>query len=973
MSMSALNVKEECLQMRRALGLLILILLVARSVGAQTAANGTLRGTARDQQGAALPGVAITATSATVPGIFTAITDRIGQYRILDLPPGDYTLVAELAGFSRFVRTTIGVRAGLNLELDFVMTVGEITEVLEVRQDTPLLESQNAVRSVNIDGTLIRSMPLSERREWFGALTLAPGVVTSEFANSEKLLYVHGADYSANIVQIDGADVTPAVASTLKYIALNTDAIDDMQIKTSGVDASAPLGLGGVITIAAANGTNQLKGVATLFVQPRSWNGSNTPGGTSSTVDQRQVDASLGGPVTKDRVWAFGAYRGLDISSGISRSAAQLDLLRALVPGFTPFDGTNVAHLWLAKLTAQRSSAHQLSGLYQRDINPVSSAEAVTAHARDEATGGSAASARFSSIWSDHLTTRIGASYNDKRRDVLHALDPKEPLQRVYQSTIPSGSLLLGNGRLVDRGAPLAGGNRQPNSKLTLSFDAMLFTRRGAGSHELQAGVYAQPRITVQVLDENPNGGFVFEEAVLRQPGNLIGGVIPFHRIILDSATNLRLKRRGQDYAVYVQDAWRPTPRLTINPGVRIDRIVWTDQLFGVTAERSTAIGPRLGLNYALTADTRNIVKAHWVRVHDQPAQTGASVGTSTLGQRDLYDVNLDGIFETLLVTPATFGVTAGRSIDPDFHQPYVQEWGAGYAKQLPSQLTAGVDLVHRDFRDRSTLVETNSRFNGSAFTGYLDESFNQIFQTTNNRWNWPVYTSIEASLTKRTPRLQGIASYLRQWRHIGGTWQPNDPAAFIQPAAFDNDRGIGSSVGSTGSSADANSLSGTHMTQAATASAQWHDHIVRGGVTYRGPWDLLLATTYTFESGGWSGPIVTRIAAPDPAFGPATVTLSNGRRVANPLATTIRFAYPTRGDGQLVTPALHVWNVRVGRRISVRRVAFDASIDLFNVTNNDADQQFQLGANQTFNPLYGATTYRQLPRSAQLVVRASF
>jgi hypothetical protein len=162
-------------------------------------------------------------------------------------------------------------------------------------------------------------------------------------------------------------------------------------------------------------------------------------------------------------------------------------------------------------------------------------------------------------------------------------------------------------------------------------------------------------------------------------------------------------------------------------------------------------------------------------------------------------------------------------------------------------------------------------------------------------------------------------------------------------------------------------------MAQASTGSAQWQDHTVRIGITGRGPWNLLLASTYTFQSGGWSGPIITRIAAADPAFGPSTVTLSNGRIVANPLATTFRFAGPTRGDGQLTTPPLNVWNARVGRLFALYRLTFDASLDVFNVTNNGADQAFQLGANQLFNPLFGATSFRQLPRSAQFVLRTSF
>ncbi|HET9834261.1 MAG TPA: hypothetical protein VFP91_21205, partial [Vicinamibacterales bacterium] len=299
-------------------------------------------------------------------------------------------------------------------------------------------------------------------------------------------------------------------------------------------------------------------------------------------------------------------------------------------------------------------------------------------------------------------------------------------------------------------------------------------------------------------------------------------------------------------------------------------------------------------------------------------------------------------------------------------------DWGAGYTQQFRGRMTAGIDFVRRDYRDRPTLVETNGRYSGNVFTGFKDEAFNQIYLLTNNRWNTPVYTSVELSVTKRTDRIQAIGSYVRQWRHLDGTWQPNDPASFIQPAAFANDRGIGSPSGSTVSPDDANSLSGTNMAQAATASAQWQDHAARVGLTYNAPWNLLLASSYQLESGAWSGPIVSQVPA-DPAFGPPTVTLSNGRVVSNALATTVRFAFPTRADGQLRTGMLHVWNARVGRQFVINHLKLDAVLDLFNITNNGADQSFMQNANQTYNPLYGLTNNRQLPRSAQVLLRVAF
>jgi outer membrane receptor for Fe3+-dicitrate len=134
-----------------------------------------------------------------------------------------------------------------------------------------------------------------------------------------------------------------------------------------------------------------------------------------------------------------------------------------------------------------------------------------------------------------------------------------------------------------------------------------------------------------------------------------------------------------------------------------------------------------------------------------------------------------------------------------------------------------------------------------------------------------------------------------------------------------------------------------------------------------------VLATNLSVQSGPYSGPVVTRLAAPDPRFGPPTVTLSNGRVVSNPLATTIRFAYPTRNDRQFALPWLHLWNVRIGRdfRFGVRR--FEPAIEIFNLTNHDAFYLIEQGGSQMFSPLFGQGRQRQLPRSAQISVRFVF
>jgi hypothetical protein len=122
-----------------------------------------------------------------------------------------------------------------------------------------------------------------------------------------------------------------------------------------------------------------------------------------------------------------------------------------------------------------------------------------------------------------------------------------------------------------------------------------------------------------------------------------------------------------------------------------------------------------------------------------------------------------------------------------------------------------------------------------------------------------------------------------------------------------------------------------------------------------------------------------TTIAAPDPKFGPSTVTLSNGRKVPNPLATTYRFAYATRGEGQIKTPNLFVWNLKLQRDFPIGPRKVLISLDMFNLTNGASDQQFLDGGNVLTSANYAMKDgkwqgqNRQAPRMFQISARFQF
>ena len=364
------------------------------------------------------------------------------------------------------------------------------------------------------------------------------------------------------------------------------------------------------------------------------------------------------------------------------------------------------------------------------------------------------------------------------------------------------------------------------------------------------------------------------------------------------------------------------------------------------------------------------------MRIHDYPsinAQSASGAGTQgsgsqTIGFRDLYDLNLDGTFETVFATPAASPQNPAFIIDPGYHQPFADEWAFGYRRQLPGQASVDVGFINRNYRDRTALVEQNGIYNGKVFQGYANPALNQISLLTNNQWNWPVYRALEVVATKQVQQFQAVASYTRVWPHLAGTWQPKDPASFIQPATFALNRGLGSN--DNRSASPANGLD----TATTPSSIEWTEHVARASAVYRAPWSFTLSASYTLQRGRWSGPILTRLAAADPQFGPPTVTLSNGRIVANPLATTLRFANATRSDGQFVLSGLHYLNFRIGRefRIDAAR-RFAINLDLFNAPNLGSYQGFLSGANQLFSTNYGRGGEVQPPRSTQLELRFWF
>ena len=975
-------------------GLLALgAILSAGILPAQLTTEGTIRGVVRDQQGGVMPGVNVSATSPSAPGSHVAVSEADGTYRLLNLAPGVFEIVAEKPGFSKSLRPGIEVRAGLNLNLDIEMKTGTLQETVTVTEEAPLLETEKPIQAVNVAGDFQRALPLSTRHDLTDALEVAPGVAARTFIsnNGTQVYMLRGTDVEQHVILIDGADMSSARQSRTDTVNFATSSVSDSQVKTGGADATAPAGLGVLLNVATKSGTDQFHGTAEVSYQARAWNGNNDPKGVPTISDGVQPEVSIGGPIKKGRAWFFGSYKYVYRNSQISRSAAQLANLRSVQADWQPFDNHSRTPSIFLKGSTQLTSKHQMSGFYLRQSgyeegNQAPSLKAFSAGG----ISGFGASTRVFSSWTNTLTSSVAVSYNsfagNNSVSSYSNVDYGGPQINLYTGTN------LSSGRLAGTGFILTTGNNtnfpiSPTTKTTIQADVNWFKTGWGGSHEIQAGTFLQPHMNLSTTSNYANQGFIVEDQALKNPSDPNSGFVPFHRQYIDPTqlSTLTADTTNRDYGGYIQDSWKPLRQLTILGGFRLDKVIALDNLFGVRTQSSMELQPRVGATYRVTKDGRNVIHGTFSRIAAKPeANSVPNLGGSvTVNITDKYDTAKNGTFSTVLTTPGSTKLSAAKSIDPNRHQAHVDEYLAGYRRQFSGQISIDATFVRRYYRDMPDTLDVNGIYQNGKFLGYKDPTQNAILMATNNIWNTPVYTGWEFTASKRSSKSQFLVGYTRAFQHIEGVYQPDDPAGFIQPNTFANDKGIGSTRGITDG---ANSYTNTQTT---TRNPMWIKHTLRIAGSYNAPWGILVSSNLSFLSGPYSGPIIQLLNAPDPAFGPALITLSNGRSVSNPLATTVRFAYANRGEGQVQAPLLASWNARVARTFNLserRRVEVGFSVN--NITNRGAQQEFCggsattacSGSNQLGSPNFAYApngTFqgqnRQAARAGQLTVRFDF
>ena len=241
-----------------ALSVCLLLFTVAPvSVFAQT--TGTVEGAVTDQSNAPLPGVTVELTSPNLQGTRTAVTSADGRYRFPSVPPGPYKVTAELAGFGKVEkRATVSLdsTAQVNLSLQ-LSTTAEIT----VTGEAPMVDATSTTQGSNYSAKVIEKLPVG--RNYADIVFTQPGVQADfgETQGRSLAISIYGSTSSENLFLIDGVNTTNVIKG-FQGKDINSEFIQEVEVKTGGYQAEYGRNTGGVVNVITKSGGNEFHGGA---------------------------------------------------------------------------------------------------------------------------------------------------------------------------------------------------------------------------------------------------------------------------------------------------------------------------------------------------------------------------------------------------------------------------------------------------------------------------------------------------------------------------------------------------------------------------------------------------------------------------------------------------------------------------------------------------------------------------------------
>jgi hypothetical protein len=808
---------------------LLALSVPAFAQGGGASSTGTIQGRVTDAQGAVLPGVTVTATSPSALGAQTAVTSETGNYRFPAIPPGEYELTFELAGFNSLKRAGIQIALGFTATINVELALATLQETVTVSGASPVIDT-TATRVVqNFKLEQLQSIP--NGRDMWSLLAVTPAVQMSRIdvggnrAGTQTDYRAYGLTGQVRVL-IEGINTTEGTGGAGFYFDYSS--LEEVFLGTSGQSAEMP-NPGVQSQFIAKSGGNSFQGEYYLDWYNNSLQGSNIPDEYtaptafrnspirphSNEIDRYYDTAiNVGGPIKRDKIWWFGTYR------------TQFNAIQQ--PNFQ-FDKTFDTKLWNAvgKGTYQVNQRHKLIGYYQwgQKIQPNRLPQSTYTY-RDEGptnrqdSGSWVYKAEWNGTLSDKLY--VEARYGDFG---------------YYFPQITNGTqdyYFRDSGTLEITGSHQKNQNDRDRKQWTGAATYFLDTAKGSHTFKIGAemlkeyqwfGVLQGVGGNVEHVYNNGNSN----QVIFRIPtATQVGGLKD------NDNGHLTTENALDQVSLFLNDSWA-FGRFTMNGGVRWDRYNgWLPEQLQLAStvgppaihlQQKTfpeqnlftwnLVAPRIGVVYDLRGDGRTVLKGNYgLYWHNPGVGVPSNVNPNTGTKSATYgwnDINRDRRWqlgeETNLQSATLEGATR---LDPNLKAAYSHEAAAWFEQQLTDTIGVRSGFVYKTEEDLMELyIPTRSAdvytvpfqfvdigvdgTRGTAddrvlsYLGLPSANAATLYPTTQVQMNLPKYgryKTAEVSVSKR---------YGNRWSaSLGGayTWMtdfPNDyPQNPNQPGAED-------------------------------------------------------------------------------------------------------------------------------------------------------------------------------------------
>jgi hypothetical protein len=681
--------------------------------GGGASSTGTIQGRVSDASGGVLPGVTITATSPSMIGSQSQVTNENGSYRFPAVPPGVYALSFELPGFTGVKREGVQVSLGFTANVNVEMTVATLQETVTVTGDAPVIDTSATRVQQNFKLEQLNSIP--NGRDMWALLAATPGVVMSRIdvggnrAGTQTGYTAYGLNGQVR-VSVEGINTTEGTGGAGFYFDYGSFEEVFLGVAGQGAEAATP---GVQSQFLGKSGGNRLSGELYTDWYNNNLVGSNLSDemlnvhglreGSNELLRYYDVNINVGGPFKRDKAWWHFAWR------------KQFNAVEQPLFNFdSEFETWNTNPS--LKATYQINQNHKLIGYYQWNmkIQPTRLPQGTyTYDSIGPTTRQESPSWVWKGEWNATLSDKlfVEARYGDfGYYDVREANSEEDYYWRD-------------TGRLIHTGASSESQNDRDRKQLTGAATYFLDTKAGSHTFKFGGEVYLESQWGGRTQNAGGNIDHIYNNGVASQ---VIFGIPTALSISgLDASDNgdLLVANKLDQQDLFLNDTWS-FGRMTLNLGARWDRyrgwmpenrqiafaigpVSVPEQVF---PERTfftwNSIGPRIGISYDLAGDGKTVVKASYGRFWHNPGPgVSADANPNQNNKSVTYtwaDRNLDRRYQAgeEVGAPTASSLAGTVQLDSDLNQPYSHDATVYVERQIAPSLGARVGFVYKSEDD---------------------------------------------------------------------------------------------------------------------------------------------------------------------------------------------------------------------------------------------------------------------------------